>query len=431
MLVACIEGPTSEAIQQQIVENESKADLFELRADLYPLPNLSMLKSLTAKPFIVSNAYQNAEYIDVPLPHWKTPTFLKEYPDVKWICSYHNFDETPQDLHSILASMKDHPAYLYKIVTMANNAVDGLRMLQLVRDARAAGVRIVGHCMGEWGEYTRVVGRVMGNHWSYCAAAGAVAPGQLSLAEMSETYRYSTLNPSTELYGLIGYPVRYSRSHITHNREFGRLEKNALYVKINVRPEELELFLPKARSLGFRGLSVTMPFKEPVGRLCTPPLETSNTLSLSETITGINTDGPAALDLLSLHRPVAGTKALIIGYGGLGKAIAHSLTEAGAHCTILNRTAHTTTRPLEDWNSINQAEYTFIVQATSVGMNDPASAPVDWSRLKSHQVVLESISYPNETQLVKAARAKGCAVITGKELFSKQAERQFDWWGCT
>lgn len=429
MLVACLSGPTAEAIRDQILKNRDSADLFELRGDLYEIPDVSYLKSLTSKPFIVTNAFANLEYIDIALEHWKNPSFLEKYPKVKWVCSYHNYEETPNNLTEIFETMRGHPAYLYKVVTMARCATDGLRMMRLVKEAEAAGVRIVGHCMGEWGQFTRIAGKVFGNHWTYCSAADAVAPGQLSIEGMTQTYRYPSLDSKTQLYGLIGDPVCYSRSHSTHNREFVRRGLNALYVKIRVKSDELKPFLDHASFLGFRGFSVTMPLKEQVGRLCSPFLEACNTLSITEGIQGFNTDGPAAAALLKRHQPLAGKKALIIGAGGVGKAIRSALVEEGVECTVLNRSPKPSTVPLSYWDGANLADYAFIIQATSVGMGDAEVAPVNWSLLKKHHVVFETISAPEETALVRMARAKGCAIITGSELFFEQAKGQFDYWG--
>ena len=77
------------------------------------------------------------------------------------------------------------------------------------------------------------------------------------------------INAHTELYGIIGNPVRHSLSPIIHNGAFRRMGLNAVYLAFEVK--DLKDAMSGIRELGVRGLSVTIPFKTQI----LPYLDTS------------------------------------------------------------------------------------------------------------------------------------------------------------
>jgi len=429
MLVATLPGPTIEETQQQLFQVQDKVDIIELRPDLYTFTNLIEISKHSSKPIMISGGKGQAKYIDVTKDQWDN-AFITQFPGIEFICSYHNFEETPQNLHQIFEEMQKHPNVIIKMATQANSALDGFRMLRLVREAKKKGIKFVGHCMGEAGQFTRVLGKIMGNYCTYSSADQPVAPGQMSFNEMLDVYSFASLNADTKIYALIGDPVSFSQGHIVHNRFFREKCLNAVYVKIPVKKEEVREVLRETKGLGICGLSVTMPLKEVVGEYCDIPLPVCNTLKLNrDCITGTNTDGTAAVALLKQKIHLKGKKAVLIGWGGVAKAIAAELEKEGVVLLILNRTAVGRAQPLSDWKALDLSQYHIVVQATNVGMGDAERSPVDANRLLPQQIVLDVVSYPVITRLLTVAQEKGCAIITGKELFSQQAAYQYDFWG--
>ena len=70
------------------------------------------------------------------------------------------------------------------------------------------------------------------------------------------------VNAETELYGIFGNPVRHSISPLLHNACFKHFHMNAVYLAFQIDKEALSLAFEAARSLGIRGLNLTIPFKE-------------------------------------------------------------------------------------------------------------------------------------------------------------------------
>lgn len=422
MLVATLPGPTSEEIEQQLFQVQDKVDIVELRPDLYACANLIEISKKSSKPLMISGGRGISRYLDIPFDQWNE-NLIKQFPDTQLICSYHNFKETPENLNEIFEAMPRGP--IIKMATMAHSALDGFRMLKIVREAKRRGIKFVGHCMGEAGQFTRVLGKIFGNYCTYCTAGEPVAPGQMSFSEMLDVYSFASLNADTRIYGLIGDPVKFSQGHIVHNRFFRENGLNAVYVKIPVKKDEVSEVLSEARELGISGFSVTMPLKEVV---C--PGFVYNTLKFEgDRVVGTNTDGIGAVSLVKKRGPLKGKRAVMVGWGGAAKAIAAELEKEGVQLLILNRTPGGRVRPLADWETLDLSVFDIVIQGTNVGMGSDDQSPVDASRLLPRHIVLEVVSHPMVTKFLGVALQKGCDSITGREMFLQQAAFQYNFWG--
>lgn len=216
----------------------------------------------------------------------------------------------------------------------------------------------------------------------------------------------------------------------------------AVYVKLKVTPEELPTFLPLAKDLGFKGFSVTHPLKEqiiPHLNLIDPEAKKMgavNTLRLENgKWVGYNADGIGALTALESVQAVKNKRALILGSGGCGKAIAHTLKAHDCSVDIMSRNKVTGELLAKSvagaWLDFNldvlpKLRYDFLIQATS------SQLEVQPSQLPSAQtwpmVVMETKTAPRESLLVKAALAQGQRVVYGHAMFEAQALKQMQLW---
>src|SRR5262249_40288162 len=118
---------------------------------------------------------------------------------------------------------------------------------------------------------------------------------------------------------------------------------------------------------------------------------------------------------------------------GLARAVAHALHRDGALLTIVNRTPETAHKLAEevgcralDWAARHSVQCDTIINCTSVGMHPNLDeTPLHHSCLKPGLVVMDCIYTPETTLLVKEARSRGCHVITGVDMFVRQAALQF------
>lgn len=391
---------------------------------------------------------EGVEYVD--LEH-DIAGEIPRYGKTKRIVSLHDFRKTPEDLEAIHARLAALDADIVKIATLANNPHDNLRMLRLIRDAR---VPTIGICMGDIGIPSRILAGRFGAPFTYATFhhERTLAPGQLSFDQMRDVYRYDELNSQTEVFGVIADPIAHSLSPLVHNAAFKHFGLNKVYVPFRVAREHLETFLEDATELGIRGLSVTIPHKEAVLRRLTlmdgavKGIGAANTVIFGpEGLQGYNTDYRGAMDALaaalepggnsgSERRPNLHHKtALVLGAGGAAKAIAYGLIRRGADVTIASRTRERANRLAEalgcsaiDWGMRHNGSYDLLVNCTPVGMHPNVDeSPFDKAYLTHNMVVFDTVYNPENTLLVKEARFRGCTVITGVEMFVRQAVLQF------
>lgn len=352
---------------------------------------------------------------------------IQIHPEVKFILSHHNFTKKPLDVEDMYNKMSSYPAYAYKIATLVLSSTETLALLLLSK--KHPKLSIIP--MGEKGSFGRILSFTLENklNYTFLSSKTPCAPGQVSLEDLTKIYRYPKLNATTKLYGLIGDPITGSIGHIYHNDFFAKENRNAVYVKMSVTQEELQGFLPLARQLGFRGLSVTMPLKEkitPFADIIDPKTEqigAINTLLLKGTqFLGTNTDGIGALDALEKHTSVQGKKIILIGAGGSSRAIAFEAKKRGALLCIVNRTKAKAqalalefsceARHLSDFPS----DYDIIINTC------PELPPL--KPILSSALVMDIVYHPKKTPFLEKALASGCQVVYGDEMFICQADEQ-------
>jgi shikimate dehydrogenase len=251
------------------------------------------------------------------------------------------------------------------------------------------------------------------------------------------------------LLGLIGYPIALSASPAMHEQAAAALGAHCHYQLIEVAgagQTELRALLDGARRLGFAGVNVTFPYKEAVVALLDElspdarAIGAVNTVVISDgRLVGYNTDtsgfGRAVRDLVagSSHGPVA-----LIGAGGVGKAIAFALAGLGvAELRIVDTDrakAEQLERQLGDRQAIRIAGSVEdavrgaagVINATPVGMQPNLGTPVPDSLLHRGLWVADAVYSPLWTPLLVAAKARGAAVLTGRELAVYQAADAFE-----
>jgi 3-dehydroquinate dehydratase/shikimate dehydrogenase len=382
------------------------------------------------------------------------------------VISYHNLREVPADLEKIHQRMCGQDADVVKLAVRAQHPTDNLRVLDLLRKPARPTVAF---CMGDLGFPSRVLGARYGAPFTYAAfnKERNIAPGLPSFQEMKQLYRYHQLNADTRVFGVIGDPVGHSLSPLVHNTAFQRMHLNAVYLPFRVPRAELADFLKAFERVPVQGYSVTIPHKEEAAELArhkdaaASRTRAANTLLRGDGFTGFNTDYQGVLDILEGHLPnfaavnapaltVPATAvrpaplpeqtgalnskvALVLGAGGIARAVAHALQREGALVSITNRTPERGHKLAEevgcrfvDWAGRHSVLCDIVINCTSVGMHPNLDeTPLHHSYLKPGLIVFDTVYTPETTLLVREARARGCHVITGVELFVRQAELQF------
>jgi len=239
--------------------------------------------------------------------------------------------------------------------------------------------------------------------------------------------------------GVLGWPVRHSRSPAMHNAALAALGLTEW--RYQLLPVPPELFGETARALpaaGFAGANVTVPHKEAALAVADVPTAAARAIGAANTLTftgdgrieADNTDAPGLL--AALPHPAQGATALVLGAGGSARAAAWALREAGAAAVAVhNRTRERADRLAADLGirvAADPQPADIVVNCTTVGLHDADAAPIDLATLDRYGTVVDLVYRDGGTALVRAARAHGHPTVDGLEILVHQGALSFERW---
>ena len=249
------------------------------------------------------------------------------------------------------------------------------------------------------------------------------------------------IDARTELYGIIGNPVRHSLSPILHNGVFRRRGINAVYLAFEVK--NLREAVSGIKGLGIRGVSITLPFKieiipflDEVERMAGKIKAVNTILNKEGRLIGYNTDWLGAMESLEEKVSLKGKKVLLLGAGGSARAISVGLIERGCQVTIFNRSqkkAEDLARELGCVHlpllSMEGLDAEVVINATSVGMFPRESESLLPKEFLTRGMTVMDIAYqPLRTKFLREADELGCVTIDGLEMLSRQGAAQLEIW---
>jgi len=245
-----------------------------------------------------------------------------------------------------------------------------------------------------------------------------------------------------DVYGLVGNPVGHSLSPPMHEAGYEALDLDARYVTFEPPEDAGAEAIESAATLGISGLNVTIPFKQDVLDAVDPaPLAERigavNTIDFSTSPpTGYNTDAAGVVRSFEQHDVTLDGRAVVVGAGGAGRAVAFALADEGLTVDIANRTegkAHdlaadvgATGHGLDALEAL-VTDANVLVNATSVGMKEDRS-PVPQEALHGDLAVLDAVYDPIETRLLRDAAEVGATTIDGAWMLLFQGVEAFERW---
>jgi len=320
---------------------------------------------------------------------------------------------------------------------MSQNFADSLRLLRLARGSR----QVVAIPMGEVGLPGRILSLRAGGALVYAPIGEPTAPGQVPLREMRELYRAHQLTATSKVFGVIGNPVSHSMSPLLHNTGYVAAKRDAVYLPFLV--ENLGEFVKALPELGVRGFSVTMPHKQSILRYLDECETLAEEIGAVNTVTlrrdgklaGSNTDYVGVLQALERQMVLKGKRIVILGAGGAARAAALAIAKAGAEVLVAARrekAARELARAVGGnvirRGSLRKEKFDALLNATPVGM----PPHVDSSPLRTEElncsVVMDLITRPLKTKLLRMAAEKGIRTVSGVEMFVAQGIAQWELW---
>lgn len=448
---------------------EKKAELVELRVDwMRKRPDIGRLLADRPTPVVVTCRRREdkglwkgsederlkllreaiiggAEYVDI---EEDVAASIPRYGPTKRIVSYHNFDETPDDLSAIYQRMSKCDADIIKIVTMANSPVDNITLLEL---ARNADIPTIAFCMGEMGIPSRILCGRAGAPFTYAGFSREreMAPGQLTYEEVRYLYRFDKITDDTRIFGVLGDPIAHSLSPMLHNSAFRKQKFDGVYLPLRVPPEVFKPAVKAFENIGIEGFSVTIPHKEAALEFADTPDIQADLIGASNTLfkadgewQATNTDYDAIVETITgamvaakMEPPnLTGKRVLVLGAGGVARAAVCAMQQQGASVVVTNRTTERAKLLVEElgclttpWANRGAEKLDVLINCTSVGMHPNVDeTPYEQHWLHESMLVFDTVYTPENTLLLKHAKARGCITASGIEMFVRQAARQFE-----
>ena len=257
------------------------------------------------------------------------------------------------------------------------------------------------------------------------------------------------ISGGAKLAGVIGWPVAHSLSPRLHGFWLRHYGIDGAYIPLAVSPEDFSGVLKALPRMGFVGVNVTLPHKESALGAVDAVDATARAIGAVNTIVvtaegglaGRNTDAFGFIENLKSGAPeweASLGPAVVLGAGGAARAVCRALADAGvAEIRITNRTI-ARARAIADevgakvipWEKRSAAldGAAVVVNATNLGMEGNPPLELDLAALPAGAVVNDIVYNPLETDVLKAAAARGNVVVDGLGMLIHQARPGFAAW---
>jgi 3-dehydroquinate dehydratase/shikimate dehydrogenase len=265
---------------------------------------------------------------------------------------------------------------------------------------------------------------------------------------MKNIFRAETITDKTKIFGVVADPVAHSYSPMLHNSAFQANELDYRYLPFRVAAQDIEPFIRWCQREGIGGLSVTIPHKQSILPLLTQAEAAAQGIGACNTIVfsgedriGYNTDYRAAMECIAYGlskiyeepNPFEGKSALLLGSGGVSRAIGWGLAQRRVRVAISSRNQEAAEKLAKEiggravpWEERHSAQPNILVNGTPIGMFPEMDAtPFRKDNLDQRTLVFDTVYNPEQTLLIRQAKSIGCPVITGLSMFVRQAAYQY------
>lgn len=255
---------------------------------------------------------------------------------------------------------------------------------------------------------------------------------------------FESYSGATRVIFIVGDPIAQVKSPHGVTESLRERRADAIVVPAHVKPADIDAFFALTQRMpNVDGIIVTVPHKFDAARLCEHVTPRARSIGAANVVRRA-ADGSWEADMCDGEGYVAGLRkagcdpkgrrALLVGAGGAGSAIAHALVDAGVAALALHE-ADAGRRvalaaklrvygPLVPTvGSDDPSGFDLVINATPMGMKPGDPLPVDVTKLAPDTFVGDVVTMPPVPPLIEAARARGCATMTGAGMFEAVRDR--------
>ena len=262
----------------------------------------------------------------------------------------------------------------------------------------------------------------------------------------------SFINGETARFGIIGFPLKHTKSPAMHNGFFSRHQLNSVYFPFEVGSEDFSRTVPFLKSL-YKGFNVTVPFKEEIIPFLDDVTDAAKLIGAVNTVyfegdrwLGDNTDWSGFLENIEIDYKVffKDKKILFLGAGGSARACVYAAIQGGVkEITVANRTVEKAKKLIQSIRSDKtQLEYIgigndeltevsvsadIIVNTTSIGLKENDIRYFSFEKVKKDAFAYDLV-YGVETDFIKKAKINGNQTGVGQGMLVRQGAKSLKIW---
>jgi 3-dehydroquinate dehydratase/shikimate dehydrogenase len=453
-------------------EQFQQADLLEIRLDLLGNKlDLKKLRRVVKLPLIITlrSRQQGGEWPGTPQEKavilQKAITARMDYIDLEWsesdkilpalnftsqthlILSHHTANHEAESLLNTFQQMLQQSSDIYKFIYTARSLADNLTVYRLMEIAHQRGIRFVIHAMGKEGQLSRLISALQGSEFCYVSlsASAQTAEGQLTLNAARNIFFLHEKSERTRLIGLLGYPIEQSPGWRLHNQLLHRQRQKSAqqsddFIYVNFPAVDFQDFWKNWESR-VSGLSITLPHKTKIISRLDFSAKSAEVSGVCNTAIkrngkwwGFNTDLMAIYEVLQPHQDLLQEGLLIYGAGATSRSSIAAMQELGVRkIFIASRDESKGSQLAEDFQIeyLPESEWLkqyipAIIQTTPLGMYPAVQEMPPLSVLLPRaKLVFDVVYNPALTRLLQEAKKLGCQIISGEEMYLRQARQQF------
>ncbi|MBP0013677.1 MAG: shikimate dehydrogenase [Roseofilum sp. SBFL] len=257
---------------------------------------------------------------------------------------------------------------------------------------------------------------------------------------------------TTRLLGIIGDPIKHSRSPVMQNAALSHLGADYVYVPFPVTQDQLEVVLQGFQAVGVVGFNVTIPHKRAIMPYLSQISPVAQAVGAVNTVwrtergwEGTNTDVLGFIaPLKEEHQKWSNAQVVILGNGGSARAVVAGCLELGVErLHVVGRNLERLQAFQQSWSSpvmIHQwpelpdllSETTVLVNTTPIGMSPNVNeTPVDrelLARLPQGAILYDLIYNPRPTRFLQLGREIDRLTIDGTEMLVQQGAAALQLW---
>jgi 3-dehydroquinate dehydratase/shikimate dehydrogenase len=440
-----------------------QCDLLEIRLDRFGMaPELGQLLAAKPRPVIMScrrpddgghwdgseqerlailrqAIVSKADYVEIELD---AADQIRRFPPSQRVISYTiKPDDTAEDIAARYEEAQTKSPDVIKLTTLAKTPEEAWPLVQILGHPRVPTV-VVG--LGKPGVMLTVLAKKIGAPWTYAALEKGMEayPGQPTVAELRDIYRYGDIGSGTRLMGVTGFGQREYANVALLNAALAHLQLPARCLPLGVGT--VRLFRKIAEAVKLAGVVVDGAHQEAIVGMAAELHPTATQAKAADLVlhkadkwVGYHTQAPVALAALletlkkksGQEEPLRNRPVAVAGLGGLARTLAVELTRRGAGVILAShdrKAAQQLAQEVGCRQILLEGLYSTLHDVLIVCGDEQTEgrAGIHHGYLKDGMTVMDLTAGLRASPLLREARARGCAVVEPRTLFLEQVELQ-------